>query len=239
LTVRGTLARVGWARSAARVAVLATGPEGGEVVLSVDPSDAGVRLEPGVNLAGEPRDGLRLDLTLRAGEFGGVPGGTGELLTRRAALARALLLAGAAGTALARAVRYARERVQFGRPIAKFQAVQQELAIAAAEVAAGRAAAEAAARVCAQSDFAGPDARFAVAAAKGRTGEAAGVVARVAHQVHGAIGFTLEHDLRLATTRLWAWRDEDGSEAYWYGVVAEHALAGGADGLWPLVTRCS
>jgi acyl-CoA dehydrogenase len=53
--------------------------------------------------------------------------------------------------------------------------------------------------------------------------------------VHGAIGFTREHDLRLVTTRLWAWRDEDGSEAEWNDVVAATALEAGADGLWPLI----
>ena len=55
--------------------------------------------------------------------------------------------------------------------------------------------------------------------------------------MHGAIGFTQEHGLRHLTTRLWAWRDEDGDEAYWNGVVARRALAAGADGLWPLLTR--
>ncbi len=75
-----------------------------------------------------------------------------------------------------------------------------------------------------------------MAAAKARTGEAAGVVARIAHQVHGAIGFTREHDLRLATTRLWAWREEDGSDAEWNAEVGAAVLAAGPDALWPLIT---
>ncbi|MBV9315450.1 MAG: hypothetical protein JO100_17350 [Pseudonocardia sp.] len=93
-------------------------------------------------------------------------------------------------------------------------------------------------RIASDRDFAGDDAGVAVAVAKARTGEAAGVVARVAHQVHGAIGFTLEHDLRLVTTRLWAWREEDGSDAYWNAFVGRQALAAGVDGLWPMLTRC-
>jgi acyl-CoA dehydrogenase len=60
-------------------------------------------------------------------------------------------------------------------------------------------------------------------------------VARIGHQVHGAIGFTREHSLRLVTTRLWAWRDEDGSEAEWNAEIGAAALAAGPDGLWPLV----
>ena len=79
-------------------------------------------------------------------------------------------------------------------------------------------------------------AELPIAMAKARASEAAGVVARIAHQVHGAIGFTREHDLRLATTRLWAWRDEDGSEAQWQAVIGAAALAAGPEGLWPLVT---
>jgi acyl-CoA dehydrogenase len=79
-------------------------------------------------------------------------------------------------------------------------------------------------------------ARFPIAAAKARTSEAAGAVARIAHQVHGAIGVTREHDLRLLTTRLWAWRDEDGSEAEWNSHVGATVLAAGPDALWQAVT---
>ncbi|MBO0878729.1 MAG: acyl-CoA dehydrogenase [Pseudonocardia sp.] len=236
--VAGRLPRVGWARHAARVAVLAAGPDNGAVVLSLDPGAPGVELTEGTNLAGEPRDQLRLDATVAATDVAPAPEGAAELLARRAALARALLLAGAAQRALSGSVRYAGERIQFGRPIAKFQAVQQQLALAAAEVAAARAAAEAAARI-AGAGFGTDDAGFAIAVAKARTGEAAGAVARIAHQVHGAIGFTLEHDLRLATTRLWAWREEDGSDAHWHAEIGRRALAEGADGLWPLLTRAS
>ncbi len=104
--------------------------------------------------------------------------------------------------------------------------MQQQLALAAAEVAAASAAAEAAARAADADGVLA--AELPIAMAKARTSEAAGTVARIAHQVHGAIGFTREHDLRLATTRLWAWRDEDGSEAQWQEVVGAAALAAGA-----------
>jgi acyl-CoA dehydrogenase len=235
--VCGTLRKVGWARYATRIAVLTAGPDGNDVVLGIDPAAGGVIVSDGANMAGEPRDDLVVDLEVS--EVAPAPENARELLERRAALARALLMAGAGATALRQAVRYAGEREQFGRSIGKFQAVQQQLAMAAAEVAAARAAVDAATRIAAAGDFVGDDAGLAIAVAKARAGEMAGEVARITHQVHGAIGFTFEHSLRLATTRLWSWRDEDGNETRWNSEVAHRALAAGADGLWALITRSS
>jgi acyl-CoA dehydrogenase len=226
-TVRGEVRRVPWARAAAGLAVLA----GAHVVLL---GPGAVTLVEGTNLAEEPRDTVTVDGAAVA--VVPAPDGAAAELRLRAALGRALLIAGAARGALAATVRYAGERVQFGRPIGRFQAVQQQLALAAGEVAAASAAASAAAATAAADGFAAPSTRFAVGAAKSRTGEAAGAVARIAHQVHGAIGFTREHDLRLWTTRLWAWRDEDGSDAEWNAELGAAALAAGPAGLWPLVT---
>ncbi len=230
--VAGRLLRVPWARAAAGLVVLTPA----HVVL-LDPDGLGVT--DGANLAEEPRDTVVIGDSSRGVRAVAVlpaPAGAAAEFRLRAALGRAQLLAGAARAALARSVRYAGEREQFGRPIGRFQAVQQQLALAAAEVAAATAAAEAAAAVATADGFGAAATRFAVAAAKARTGEAAGVVARIAHQVHGAIGFTREHDLRLVTTRLWAWRDEDGSDAEWNAEVGAAVLAAGPDGLWPLVT---
>ncbi len=225
-TVRGELSRVPWASAAAGVAVL-SGPH----VVLLEPG--AFVLAEGANLAEEPRDTVTVDGSAAA--VVAAPDGAAAELRLRAALGRAQLLAGAARGALAATVRYAGERVQFGRPIGRFQAVQQQVALAAGEVAAASAAASAAARVAGTDGFAAPSARVAVAAAKSRTGEAAGVVARIAHQVHGAIGFTREHDLRLWTTRLWSWRDEDGSEAEWNAELGATALEAGPAGLWPLI----
>jgi acyl-CoA dehydrogenase len=76
---------------------------------------------------------------------------------------------------------------------------------------------------------------FAVAVAKARAGEAAGKVAEVVHQVHGAMGFTQEHPLHFATRRLWSWRDEFGNEAYWQERIGRLVCARGGDALWPLL----
>jgi alkylation response protein AidB-like acyl-CoA dehydrogenase len=76
-----------------------------------------------------------------------------------------------------------------------------------------------------------------VAAAKVRAGEAASVGARIAHQLHGAIGFTQEHQLHRFTTRLWSWRDEFGGERDWAIRLGQIAAAGGPDGYWDWLTR--
>jgi acyl-CoA dehydrogenase len=229
----GTLRRVPWARAATAVVVLAA-----DEVVVLEP--AAFTVSDGANLAEEPRDTVIVDGPATWAAVGEPSGQAGEELRLRAAFGRSQLLAGAAQGALAAAVRYAGARAQFGRPIARFQAIQQQLALAGAEAAAATAAATSAARVVDADGFTAPSARLAVAVAKSRTSEAAGVVARVAHQVHGAIGFTREHDLRLLTTRLWAWRDEDGSEAEWnefIGALAVDAVReAGPDGLWPLIT---
>ena len=100
------------------------------------------------------------------------------------------------------------------RPIGKFQAIQQYLAVMAGQVAGALGAADIAAEAIAEDVRVLP-----IAAAKVRTGEAASISAAIAHQVHGAIGFTHEHSLHFFTKRLWSWRDEFGSEAEWSGLL--------------------
>jgi acyl-CoA dehydrogenase len=131
-------------------------------------------------------------------------------------------------------VQYAGERQQFGRPLGKFQAIQMELAEMAGEVTAVTALTDAAVQSLEHGD---PGFVLAAAAAKVRAGAAVEVVARLAHQVHGAIGFTQEHKLHHLTRRLWSWRDEAGSELVWSRVLATGLLADGPAGVWPALTR--
>jgi acyl-CoA dehydrogenase len=131
-------------------------------------------------------------------------------------------------------VQYAGERHQFGRPLGKFQAIQMELAAMAGEVTAVTALTDAAVQSLEHGD---PDFVLAAAAAKVRAGTAVEVVARLAHQVHGAIGFTQEHKLHHLTRRLWSWRDEAGSDLAWSRVLGAGLLADGPDGVWPALTR--
>ena len=150
----------------------------------------------------------------------------------RMALARAGQMAGAISAALTLSVEYTRQRQQFGKPLAAFQAIQQQLAVLAEEAAACRAAVSSAARAADRDD-----AKFEIACAKLRANIAAGQSASIAHQVHGAIGFTKEYALQKFTRRLWAWRSEYGNDRHWADMIGKTAAARGADGFWPrLVT---
>lgn len=155
----------------------------------------------------------------------------GEDVLALAAFARAAQIAGALDAALGRSVEYVNERQQFGRPLAKFQAVQQSLATFACEAAAANCAAIGAAQALDRGD-----ASFEIAAAKLRANMAAGTGASIAHQVHGAIGFTEEYPLHHLTRRLWTWRSEMGGDAHWAGVLGKRVLARGADQFWPDMT---
>jgi acyl-CoA dehydrogenase len=166
-------------------------------------------VNPDVNYAGEPWD--RVD-----------PAGFDPMLVE-GALVRSVQMAGALDTVLDLTVAYAGEREQFGSPLNRFQAVQQHLALLAAEVAEAGAAADAA--------VANPD-ELHVAAAKVRCGEAAGVAAALAHQVHGAIGFTDEHRLQQYTRRLWSWREDFGGEAQWAIRLGRLVAAMGPEAVW-------
>jgi alkylation response protein AidB-like acyl-CoA dehydrogenase len=98
-------------------------------------------------------------------------------------------------------VAYAKERVQFGRPIGSFQGLQFEITDMAL---AWERAAAAVAYAAMALDAADPDRRSAVHVAKAQAGEAARRCARVGMQVHGGIGYTWEHDLHLRLRRAYA-----------------------------------
>ena len=227
LTVTGTATRVPWGRHAGHVVIVAD--VDGRATVALVPASA-ARISEGTNLAREPRDTLVFDgaPVLASAAAAGV---TRDAIRLHGAMARAAQMAGALDSCLEQAVRYATERKQFGRPIGSFQVIQQNLAVLAGHVAASGIAAESAFRAADRGD-----ARFEIAVAKIRVGEAAGVGAGIAHQTHGAIGFTYEHALHFATRRLWSWRAEFGSESAWARELGEHVAARGADALWTDLT---
>lgn len=136
-----------------------------------------------------------------------------------AAVVRATLIAGAAHRLLEVTTRHANERVQFGKPIGRQQALQQNLAVMAENAVAVRIAAQLG---CAQ----GLDVSLAAAAvAKSTASSVAARLAGTAHAVHGAIGISEEFDLQLLTRRLHEWRLADGSEGYWNCVLGAARLA--------------
>lgn len=142
--------------------------------------------------------------------------------------------AGALDAALVMSIEYANTRVQFGKAIGQFQAVQQSLALFAVEAAAVNVAGQAAAAALDTGD-----ALFEIAAAKLRTNMAIGVGTAIAHQVHGAIGFTQEYGLHHLTTALIAWRSACGNDRYWADILGGLACANGGAGLWSEITRRS
>ena len=140
------------------------------------------------------------------------------------AWSEAAAMAGAAERILELTVAYAQERRQFGRPIAAFQAVQQQISVLTEDVFACRIAAQLAS-LPGGSLLAGLDAAR-IAAAKARIGEAAARIAGIAHAVHGAMGITAEHDLHLLTLRLHRGRLRFGGEAHWQSWLGREMLRG-------------
>ncbi len=231
----GRARHVPFARCAAHIAVVAT--RGGQPAVALVDAKA-VTISPGVGLSGEPRDTVNFDGAV-ALDVKPAPGLDPAKLTLIAAAARTQQMAGALERILDQSVTYAMDRVQFGRPIAKFQAVQHNLAALAGEVAAASAAADGAAEALAAHGVASDITAAEVAIAKLRVGDAAGTGAAIAHQVHGAMGFTYEHTLHHSTRRLWGWREEFGNETLWAERLGRMVAAAGADELWPFVTRGS
>lgn len=208
-------------------------------IVAIAPADGGVRValfeagaisEPTRSIAREPRATLSAAGPALAHGMAALPVDSLQLLV---AFARAASIGGALEAVLEQAVRYAGERVQFGRPIGRFQAVQHQLAQLASATASVGVAVDTAARALARDPAA---ATFDIAVAKLRASDAAGAGAAIAHQTHGAIGFTYEHGLHFWTRRLWAWEQEHGGAALWAARLGREALAAGGAALWPAIT---
>lgn len=227
-SISGRARHVPFAREAGHIAVIA----GGAVAL-VDA--AACRIEPGHGLAGDPSDTVHFE-HVRPLAAAPAPSGLNEhALLLMGALVRSLQIAGAMESMLGISVRYAGERVAFEKTISKFQAVQHNLARLAGETSAALAAASSAADAFSHGQPIDDALFLEAAAAKIRCSEAAEKGAAIAHQVHGAIGFTREHVLHRYTLRALAWRDDFGSESYWAVELGKLVAKRGADELWPLV----
>jgi acyl-CoA dehydrogenase len=228
-TGEGWLAKaVPWGTGEATL-LSACADEEGEWLVLFDTAAASSRV-PRDGPASEPRSDLRFGPAAwraRCRRDGAVA----ELFAR-GALMRVAQMAGALDAALAMTLAYVNERVQFGRTLGKFQVVQHQLALLAEEAAAVGCGAQAA---CAALDRGADD--LAVAAAKLRANRAVHPATSIAHQLHGAIGFTREHALHHLTQRLWRWRSDFGNDRYWATCLGQRVTRTGADGLWDLLTR--
>ena len=142
-----------------------------------------------------------------------------ELKRRIGAVTTAAAISGAADRVLAMTIDYANQRIQFGKPIAKQQAVQQQLAVMAEQVVMARIAAQ----IGCSHGLAPP--LEIVAIAKQGASRAAVQIAAIAHAVHGAIGISEAYDLCLYTRHLNEWRTAHGSEGYWAEQLGRARLA--------------
>jgi acyl-CoA dehydrogenase len=228
--VVGVASQVPWTRAAVAVLVAAETDDGLYVGILDD-----IQVRDGHNLAGEPRDRVNVDVTL--GSLCRLDKSVGEQLRHRGALARCVQTLGALDAAAELSVAHTRERVQFGRPLSQFQAVQHALAAMAGEIERVRAATTLAVAAAVDYGFAAEQTSYATAVAKVVVGRAVEPVTRIAHQLHGAIGTTAEHSLWLATMRAQSWSTEFGSTAEYAHSFGRMALEAAADeqALWDLV----
>ncbi len=226
----GKVDRVPFASVADRfVAVANSG--GKPVVAVVDKAHAKVTATP--SHAGEPYGTVMFDKAACA--FSGASTVSAERALELAALARAMQMAGAADKVLATTVEYSKQRVQFGRSISTFQAIQHMLAELASCVAATIASAEAASRDAEEGGLV-DGGSFSIAAAKTQASDFAQRICAISHQSMGAMGFTHEHILHHYTRRLWVWRRDFGSESFWGEKIGAAVAKAGPQALWPSLT---
>ncbi len=231
-TLSGRARGIPFASEARHIAVLAYDSNGRPSITLVVADKC--RIEQNLNLGGDSNDTVTFDRVTPIAIKPAPDEFDHTSLLLMGAVVRSLQIAGSLETLLEISVRYSNERVAFEKKISKFQAVQHNLAKLAGESASALAAATSAADAFAAG--AAPDAAFLEAAsAKIRCSEAAEKAAAIAHQVHGAIGFTIEHILHRYSLRALAWRDDFGSESYWAVELGKRVAADGADQLWLLV----
>ena len=227
LSLSGIANDVAFARWSAEVVLVAEGTDGVKLC-RVPASDFDIIEKNSV--AGEPRDTVSVNTNVAPESVFNVDSQTPERIKLMGAALRALMMSGALESVLEMTVKYSTERSQFGKPISKFQAIQQQLATLAGEVAASQTASHAVV-----GSFSALN-ELDIAIGKARIGEAVSVCTEIAHQVHGAMGYTLEHSLNHRTRRLWNWREEYGNEREWQKIVGRYFSSQGADKVWGAMT---
>ncbi|GAB3101623.1 acyl-CoA/acyl-ACP dehydrogenase [Aestuariicella hydrocarbonica] len=224
----GSVRQVPWGRYVDKL-VTVVGSESPVVVVLEPNSAASSSLS--TNLAGESRDDFIFENYLPIDSSALPSNLDSQVLLKGGAMLRSAQIIGALEELLRVSAEYGNERVQFGKPITKFQVVQHQLAVVAENVAAARVSVQAAFE---ESGSAFPT--LQLMAAKICTSDAASVGASTAHAVHGAIGFTQEYSLHPLTRRLWSWRSEYGSATYWSKLLGKSICEMGSEALWPTIT---
>ena len=208
------------AHAATDVIVLGRGPAGPTALLL--PMDrGGIEARALDSMTGDKLFELAFtDVDTRSDDLLGAPGAGWALMApafRLGALARSAEMVGAAQRVLELCVEHARVRVQGGRPIGGYQAVQHACADLFRDVESARWLTWEAGW---QAESGGRDVDAAVAAAKAYCAEAALRVARRGHQIMGAIGYSEEHPLHLFHKRILAASLDAGDAALHLETVA-------------------
>lgn len=221
--IHGRLHDVPWGRAAHRV--LTTIRLHDRLHVLAVPT-ACTTVKQGSDLAGQPRD----TLTMHGVEtFSSVWGGAPNAIWHRALLLRGALMAGALEAVADLTRRYVTERVQFGRPIGKFQSVQEHVVHLEQMATMSLVAVDRAARAhVIDEDSLEP------ALMKLLLNENARLAVRAAHQAHGAIGMTREYPLQLLTRRLNSWLGEWGTSTHLAFGVGRRVTV---NGIGELITR--
>jgi acyl-CoA dehydrogenase len=202
-------------------------------VVTVPLSGESVTVEPGHDVADLPNGRIRLD----DAPVARIPGGPAAPdVTDRLALARSAALLGTAWGAYELTRRYVMQREQFGAPLIKIPAVSTTLAQLVVRIRFAQSALDRAITV-AEDAHASALHRFgAVSAARVSTATTATLVARISHQLHGAVGITAEYGLHHYTGKLWALRDADESESGYSRQLGARVRSGAEIDLWDSIS---
>ncbi|WP_017379069.1 acyl-CoA dehydrogenase family protein [Paenisporosarcina sp. TG-14] len=225
------LKQVPWGRHVKKVVYI--GKINGVAKIAILPTEHAT-VKPNQNLAGEPLDNLHFNgINLeKLTQFDVDQQEIFKKVMTLAALGKSAMMSGAMEQVLDMSVFYAGERQQFGRPIGKFQAVQHHLSALTAETAVVLAALNYAIVAFQEGTI-----KEELPLAKMKISESAGIVAGIAHQLHGAIGMTHEHQLHQLSRRLWAWREDYGNESYWAKKLAKTYIEDNNLTLWEFITN--
>lgn len=228
--INGVANFVPFARYVDQIVTVGKTSDGNYVLAVVHKND--LSIVESTNLAGEARDEVTFkDVSVSSNQVKQLTENEVIRYQNLFTLSRIVLMAGGLERILELTIQYANERIQFGRPIGKFQAVKQQLAVMAGHIAAASLASSYAVEAIHKEN-----ATHEIAMAKVQVGEAVKIATEIAHQVHAAIGFTHEHPLHLNTRRLWSWRDEGGSESHWSTYIGNYILNEFEDAVWNFIT---
>ena len=227
--LNGTKMFVEFASAADRVLVVArTAGEppanDGLALFLVDPNDVNVQLEPLNTMARDRQFQMKLDgVKVAPEDVIGTPGEAWDALEgvlERGVVALCGYMVGASESIHATTTAFAKERIQFGRPIGSFQAIQHYLALSITEI----LAADTTVFYAAWTLDEGEPSREIVAKAKAFAGDTFRKASDLGAQIHGGIGYDESMDTTLFLRRGKQYQLSMGGTGFWEDIIAEEIL---------------